>query len=180
MAIIAIGILTFFIAYLLLRIVLTLFKHYEISQWPHIEGVVVESKALIETTDLGAWAYIFMVIDILPFFLWMFWLKDEDWGGISYRPGIKYEYNVKNEKFSNNRLNLLIGKELNFASDEFKGFISNYMVGKKIEVYYNPENPQESYLFRRFPVSFLVKSIILMSITGLISYILIHNMSGKF
>ncbi len=62
-----------------------------------------------------------------------------------YHPVVVYEYEVKNTKYTNNK----IGNYLGFGNNEefAKELISNYPEGARAKVYYWPALPKVSYLF---------------------------------
>ena len=65
--------------------------------------------------------------------------------GSSYYTDIQYRYVIEEEEYCSNRVfyGNNIGKNLPFSS---KALVNKYVKGKKVIVYYNPRNPNESVL----------------------------------
>lgn len=62
-----------------------------------------------------------------------------------YAPNVVYQYNLGENKYQNNRVTAGIG--LLFHSKSYaEEMLNRYPVGKKVVVYYNPSNPNESVL----------------------------------
>ena len=63
-----------------------------------------------------------------------------------YRPEILYEFSVEGKQYTGVRRTLLTWQTS--GSQPAEAVVSNYPVGKKVTVYYDPRNPRESILIR--------------------------------
>ena len=68
-----------------------------------------------------------------------------------YVPNVNYLFQVENETFTGARINFT-GEEKHFRlPEESKEYLDSfYQVNKNVEVFYNPNNPQESTLSREY------------------------------
>lgn len=64
----------------------------------------------------------------------------------SYTAHIKYKYTVNEKKFTNNRIEADLGIPTFVIESDGKNFIEDYSKGKEVDVYYDPTNPEISYL----------------------------------
>jgi hypothetical protein len=80
---------------------------------------------------------------------------------IAYFPAIMYEFNVNNTKYKNNNISFeadyTYNRELNsWSSNQYnennKQF-SKWIEKQEVEIFYNPNNPNESVVFREFTTS---------------------------
>lgn len=87
--------------------------------------------------------------------------RDEDSRIITYLPRVTYTYTVEGSEFR--------GDQIGFGKFEFstaknaEALVDKYPVGRKVKVFYNPLDPQESVLERNIyrSSSYLISGIIL-------------------
>ena len=72
-----------------------------------------------------------------------------------YVPGVNYSFQVGNETFTGSRINFS-GEEKYFSlPEESKAYLDSvYQVDQNVEVFYNPNNPQESALSHEYVYKF--------------------------
>lgn len=64
---------------------------------------------------------------------------------ITYQPKVKYSYTVNGNNYEGNKIEVLDIQNFN-SQKKAEEYISNYTQGTVVNVYYNPENPNESFL----------------------------------
>jgi hypothetical protein len=78
-----------------------------------------------------------------------------------YFPALIYTYEVNQQKYRNRKLSFasdyVYNQELDESSsnqyNKMNEQFAKWMKEKKLEIYYNPNNPKESVIFRDFPLS---------------------------
>lgn len=81
---------------------------------------------------------------------------------ISYRPSIQYQYMVDGQQYTNDtyaqRPFLLNNQGI------IKRILDNYPEGSTVDIYYNPDNPQESFLQKGYggAVNLILLSVLLL------------------
>ena len=91
---------------------------------------------------------------------------------VSYKPQVNYEYQVKDQKYNNDRIGF------GTAAYSFKGkadkVIANYMRGTQVTVHYDPADPSKAVLETKAMggMSFIILGVILLA-TGLFAIFLL-------
>lgn len=91
-------------------------KSLEARTWPRVKGQILSSRVL----------------------------KTPGSKPTVYRAQIVYQYSVNGQSYSNNRLT--IGSELNSGRPKAQKRCNNYPSGSEQDVFFNPLNPEESFL----------------------------------
>jgi hypothetical protein len=92
-----------------------------------------------------------------------------------YVPMIVYRYRVNNMDYQSN--NVVYSGPKSFNPIDTKLIMGNITPGSIIPVYYNPHNPNESYIYNGIPSYIgIILGIILLLIAGYIGYR--HNING--
>ena len=89
------------------------------SSWPHVEGVISVSEVTSEGTHVESTS--------------------------RYHTKIIYDYVVENKTFTSDRLDFRLGGHT-YDRVEARAIVAQYPKGKKIAVYYKPEDPSLSCL----------------------------------
>jgi hypothetical protein len=72
-----------------------------------------------------------------------------------YVPNVNYSFEVGNETFTGSRINFSAEEKYFSLLDESKKYLDSvYQVNQKTEVFYDPNNPQESTLSREYVYQF--------------------------
>ena len=87
---------------------------------------------------------------------------------ISYKPQVNYEYQVKDQKYSSDRIGF--GSTSYSLRGKADKAIANYLQGAQVTVYYDPADPSKAVLETKAMggVSFIVLGVILL-VMGLIA-----------
>lgn len=92
------------------------------QSWPSVTGQIIERKVKVDTS------------------------YDEDgMSSTSYLPQVTYSYSVNGTVYESNRV--AFGSTPSFASNKkAEAFLTPYLQGANVQVFYNPEKPEESVL----------------------------------
>lgn len=109
---------------------------------------------------------------------------DAGWGGGSqtetrYVPALQYVYHVGSQEYTAENITVDSSWSLESFDTQSKAnayLEQNYPIGTEVVVYYNPNDPQDAFLFKREPTSTIEISIIMyfliVFLMGIIVYIL--------
>jgi hypothetical protein len=101
---------------------------------------------------------------------------------IRFAPEVIYEYEVDGKLYQGKRLNFGFQMQHNIRSWAEEG-IAAYTVGQQVEVYYNPDKPQDSVLEIAAPVGKPVKLMLLIAVgstvMALVMFVVIFGLVSR-
>jgi len=100
-------------------------KHKKAAQWTSVPGTIIESS-ISEIT-----------IKLTP----------------GMRFNLKYEYRVDDRSYTGSRLTLVDTMDYPATASNrttVENLVAQYPVGKNVQVYFNPNDPQQSFLYKGF------------------------------
>ena len=104
---------------------------YKVRNWLSVEGEIKNS----DNYQIGE-----------AFDLWnqTETLLEEEIRKVSIKAAIRYQYKVNNQIYHSDQV--ILDKLFDMTQEEIDERSEKYLIGKTINVYYNPKNPSESYL----------------------------------
>jgi hypothetical protein len=94
-----------------------------------------------------------------------------------YVPGLKYAYNVAGLEYTSEKITVLSswGMESFDTRDEAEAFLkNNYPVGTRVAVYYDRDNPEDAFIFKKDPTSTGAISFIMYAIIAFLGVLMIY------
>ncbi|MEM7542815.1 MAG: DUF3592 domain-containing protein [Pseudomonadota bacterium] len=101
-----------------------IWKDLAVSRWPSVDGQITESSIKSETYKDTEHVY-----------------------HTKYQPVVEYQYEVRKRTYANEKIGILDNET--DSQSEANRIQRQYAVGKVVKVYFNPRNPQDSYLEKR-------------------------------
>ena len=137
-----------------------------INNWPKVNAVVVNSVVEPEKVSSN-----FGSTYLDPRYL----LGTTD-SSTKFIPRILYRYNINGREYQSN--NVIYGPDKAYNSLDIKTLMGNIGPGSTIQVYYNPDNPGETYVLNGTPNYMgALLGLILLALAGAIAYH--HNYMQK-
>jgi len=100
------------------------FKSAESENWPSIEGTILSSE-ISTRNELNS---------------------DTHTRDYYYMSKVSYNYTLDGAVYTSTMISVINNNKEYVIESEAQAIIDNYPIGKKVKVYYNPDNPSEAFL----------------------------------